>query len=113
VVNYRKFDQQPEYDYIKLTKQNYLARLKQVFNMQDDIFLDFGSFDIIKKNNAEGVYGVEMRQSYASTTYADEGYLFLLIDFSERDPLIYVRAWQPNEWSDSALVKTANFRIYK
>jgi hypothetical protein len=37
-----------------------------------------------------------MRQSYASTTYADEGYLFLLIDFRETDPLIYVRAWQPN-----------------
>lgn len=56
---------------------------------------------------------MEMRQSYASTAYSDEGYLFLLIDFTERDPLIYVRAWQPNEWSDSALVRTANFRIYK
>ena len=63
--------------------------------------------------NYQDVYGVEMRQSYASTTYSDEGYLFLLVDFSERDPLIYVRAWQPNEWNESALVKTANFRIYK
>ena len=69
--------------------------------------------DIVKKNNAQNVYGVEMRQSYASTSYSDEGYLFLLIDFNERDPLIYVRAWQPNEWDESSLVKTANFRIYK
>jgi hypothetical protein len=54
-----------------------------------------------------------MRQSYASTTYADEGYLFLLIDFAEEDPMIYVRAWQPETWSDDELIKTANFRIYK
>lgn len=81
--------------------------------MQKDIFLDFSNFNIVKKNNAKNVYGVEMRQAYNSTTYSDEGYLFLLIDFGESDPLIYVRAWQPNEWNDSTLVRTANFRIYK
>ena len=99
-------------DYVKLTKQNYINRQRKVFNAQKDIFLDFSSFDIIKKGNAKNVYGVEMRQSYTSTTYSDEGYLFLLINFSKRDPLIYVRAWQPNEWSDSSLVRTTNFRIY-
>jgi hypothetical protein len=67
----------------------------------------------MKKNNAEGIYGVEMRQNYSSTTYADEGYLFLLIDFREKDPLIYIRAWQPNEWDSNALINTSNFRIYK
>lgn len=113
MVNYQKFSKEPDYEYLKLTKQKYLERQRRVFNAQKDIFLDFSTFDIVKKNNARGVYGVEMRQNYASTTYADEGYLFLLIDFSGRDPLIYVRAWQPNEWSDSALVRTANFRIYK
>ncbi|NOX89728.1 MAG: hypothetical protein GXO77_11925 [Calditrichaeota bacterium] len=54
-----------------------------------------------------------MRQSYYSTTYADEGYLFLLIDFSEKDPLIYVRAWQPNTWDLNKLVRTGNFKIHK
>jgi hypothetical protein len=112
-VQFHKLGNEPDYEYIKLTKENYIKRQRKVFNAQKDIFLDFSSFDIVKKNNAKNVYGVEMRQSYASTTYSDEGYLFLLIDFSERDPLIYVRAWQPNEWNDSSLVRTANFRIYK
>ena len=112
-VQFHKLGNEPDYEYIKLTKKNYLNRQRKVFNAQKDIFLDFSSFDIVKKNNAKNVYGVEMRQSYASTTYSDEGYLFLLIDFTERDTLIYVRAWQPNEWSDSSLVRTANFRIYK
>ncbi len=110
---YRRFEKQPDYEYIRLTKEKYLQRLQRVFEAQQDIFLDFSSFRTIRKNNTKGVYGVEMRQSYQSTTYSDEGYLFLLIDFRGADPLIYVRAWQPNEWNDSVLVRTANFRIYK
>ncbi|MCD6375478.1 MAG: hypothetical protein J7L94_08105 [Caldisericaceae bacterium] len=113
VVRYQRFEKQPDYQYIRLTKEKYLQRLQRVFEAQQDIFLNYGSFRMIRKNNVKGVYGVEMRQSYHSTTYSDEGYLFLLIDFSEADPLIYVRAWQPNEWNDSVLVRTANFRIYK
>ena len=110
---YRKFNNQPDIEYLKFSKKEYINRQKAVFKKQSDIFLDFSDFDIVQKNNAKNVYGVEMRQSYTSTTYADEGYLFLLIDFSEHDPLIYVRAWQPNEWDKESLVKTANFRIYK
>lgn len=113
MINYQKFTNQPDYEYLRLTKENYLKRQQQVFNLQNDIFLSFSSFDIIKKNNTEGVYGVEMRQSYSSTTYSDEGYLFPLIDFTEKNPLIYVRAWQPNEWDEDPLIKTVNFKIYK
>jgi len=112
-LSYKRFRGQPKYEMIRLSKQQYINRLNRVFRSQEDIFLNFGSFDIFKKHNAPKIYGVEMRQSYASTTYADEGYLFLLIDFNGRDPLIYIRAWQPNEWDKKALVNTANFRIYK
>ena len=58
-----------------------------------------------------------MRQSYASTSYADEGYLFLLIDFEpdtlSNDPLIYVRAWQPNAWSKEEMIRTGDFVVHK
>lgn len=108
---YKKFSKEPDYEYLKLSKEKYIKRQRDVFKIQKDIFLNFGSFDIFRKNNTKNVYGVEMRQSYFSTSYSDEGYLFLLIDFNERDPLIYVRAWQPNEWDKAALVRTANFRI--
>ncbi len=113
LVKYQKLGNQPDYEYIKLTKQDYIGRQRRVFKSQADLSLDFATFNMIKKNNAPNVYGIEMRQHYTSTSYADEGYLFLLIDFSERDPLIYVRAWQPNEWSEEQLIRTANFKIYK
>ena len=54
-----------------------------------------------------------MRQNYASTTYADEGYLLLLMDFAVDHPLIYVRAWQANAWDEDELIRAANYRIYK
>jgi hypothetical protein len=113
VVKYQKLGNQPDVEYLRFAKSEYLARQETIFKSQKDIFLDFGSFNIIKKNNSPNIYGVEMRQSYVSTTYSDEGYLFLLIDFNEEDPLIYVRAWQPNAWNQDELIKTANFRIYK
>ncbi len=112
-VVYNGLPGQPDFEQIQLTKQQYLTRQKQIFGYQQDIFIDFSTFDINAKSNAPDVYGVMMRQHYSSTTYADEGYLFLLIDFHEKDPLIYIRAWQPNEWDSSALVNTANFRVFK
>ena len=113
MISYQKFGDQPDYEYLTFKKNEYIARQKEIFRYHREIFLDFASFDIIRKNNDPNVYGVEMRQSYTSTTYADEGYLFLLIDFSDINPLIYVRAWQPNTWSQDQLIKTANFKIYK
>jgi hypothetical protein len=112
-IAYTPLPGQPGFEQIQLTKQEYLTRQKQVFDYQKDILIDFSTFEIVKKNNAPGVYGVEMRQNYSSTTYADEGYLFLMIDFMVQDPLIYIRAWQPNEWDTNALINTSNFRIYK
>jgi hypothetical protein len=113
LVGYQQFGNQPDYEYLTFKKSEYITRQKQIFKYQKDILLDFASFDIIRKNNASDIYGVEMRQNYTSTTYTDEGYLFLLIDFSEVDPLIYVRAWQPNTWSKEQLIRTANFKIWK
>ncbi|MBN2279356.1 MAG: LPP20 family lipoprotein [Candidatus Marinimicrobia bacterium] len=113
MVRYNKLGKEPDYEYLRFTKEEYLKRQQQIFELQNDILLDFASFSINRKNKTPNIYGVEMRQNYFSTTYSDEGYLFLLIDFSDVDPLIYVRAWQPNTWSEDELIRTANFRIYK
>ncbi len=112
-IAYIQLPGQPGFEQLQFTKQQYLTRQREIFAVQKDIFIDFSNFDIMKKNNSPGIYGVEMRQNYASTTYADDGYLFLLIDFNENDPLIYIRAWQPNEWDSTQLVNTSNFRIFK
>lgn len=113
MVKYQKIGKEPDYEYLKLKKTEYLVRQRQIFDFQEDISLDFASFDITRKNLNPNIYGVEMRQNYLSTTYSDEGYLFLLLDFEPDNPLIYVRAWQPNTWNEEELIKTANYKIYK
>jgi len=54
-----------------------------------------------------------MRQHYNSTSYSDEGYLFLLVDFNEEFPKICVRTWQPQEWSEEKLIKLSNYIVHK
>ncbi|MGN8224264.1 hypothetical protein [Gracilimonas sp. BCB1] len=102
---------QPDVEYLRQTKQEFLERQKVLFASKPDIHLGFSTFNIIRKNNQEGIYGISMRQSYTSTNYSDEGYLFLLIDFNDEEPKIYVRAWQPKEWSEEALVELGNFNV--
>lgn len=113
MLRYERLGDQPDVEYLRLSKSDYIKRLHLIFSSQQDIFLDFPSFNIIQKNNIENIYGIEMRQNYTSTSYADEGYLFLLIDFNMPDPLIYVRAWQPNTWNEDELITTANWKIYR
>ena len=106
-------DSQPNIDYLKMTKQEYLKRQKNIFITQDDIHLGFSTCKVNQNNNDNDLFGISMRQEYASTGYSDEGYLFLLIDFKGTDPMIYVRSWQPSEWDEKALINMTNFRLKK
>ena len=100
-----KSSQQPESQFLKpqqvvyqvKTKRQYLDRLKQVFQANQDIHLSFSNFKIMRHPTHPDIYGVSLRQGYASDLYADDGYLFLLWDFSdETAPKIHVRTWQPS-----------------
>jgi len=102
---------QPDVEYIKMTKDQYLNRQKRIFSNQQDIHLGFNTFKLIRKSRECNIYGISMRQQYKSTGYADEGHLFLLIDFEEDEPMIYVRSWQPQEWRDDQLIELGNFRV--
>jgi hypothetical protein len=114
VYQYSKVNEcQPDIQYTQYTKKQYLINQKKVFQAQKDIFLGYSTFKISKKNNMEGTYGISMKQAYAATNYADEGHLFLLVDFLQDQPQIYVRSWQPQEWNEDAIIKLANFKLNK
>ncbi len=106
----RLSEAQPDVKYMQYTKNEYLKNLLRLFRQTEDIFIGYSTLDV-KRKNVEKVYGISMRQNYHSTNYADEGYLFLLIDFESKNPQIYVRAWQPSEWDENSLIKLSNFNI--
>lgn len=78
------------------TKREYLDRLREIFEKNKAIDVEFTDFTIKRHPTKEGIYGVSVKQRYASDLYSDEGYLFLLWDFREQTaPKIHVRTWQP------------------
>lgn len=78
------------------TKADYLSRLSKVFSANKRIDVRFSDFRIMRHPTHDGIYGVTLRQHYKSDRYEDDGWLFLLWDFTNPSmPLIHVRTWQP------------------
>lgn len=98
--------------YKKQTKNQYLTNLKRIFNndKKNLIRVDFDDIKVVRHVNPapeyKRCYGVTLHQSYKSGTYRDEGYLFLLWDFTdENKPKIHVRTWQPDAYSKDGKTK--------
>ncbi len=101
--------------YTKLTKQEYLNRLKTVFSNNKSIQLKFEDIEVERhlKKGYESFYGVHLKQHWKSDAYKDYGLLFFLIQFRENDhPLIWVRTWQDATTTDkSDEIGMGDFRI--
>lgn len=89
--------------YKEYSKTQYLNKLKTVvFPNAKYIKVVFSEVKIWRHPTNPRFYGVRVRQAYDSGYYADDGYLFMLWDFSnESRPQIHVRTWQPY-WMDDA-----------
>lgn len=94
-------------------KNTYFKNLARTFNSQDYINIKFESTDFTRAKSSTNreVYGVRLLQRYYSTTYGDVGYLFLLVDLTDENPLINVRAWQPDEVELDKLMGMKDLRL--
>ena len=96
-------------EYTKQNKEQYIRNLKKAFLRNKWINVKFseigdngeegGCAGITRSKVDPNMYGVRLHQEWSSSTYSDEGYLFLLWEFPDDggDPIIHVRTWQP-EW---------------
>lgn len=84
--------------YKKQTKQEYLTNLRRVFANNTYIKVTFDDIKVMRHPVNPNFYGVTLHQGYTSSRYHDDGYLFLLWDFTdENQPQIHVRTWQPDQ----------------
>ena len=98
--------------YNRYTKDDYITHLSRCFNRNDFINLRFTNHQIqwLEKFDDQRIFAINIRQEYNSSTYADDGYLFLLVDMTKpEEPLIKVRTWQPNEVSIDKLYNAGDF----
>lgn len=88
--------------YTKLTKEQFIKRLKMHFASREYIHLRFED-NTSHSINTQGqfpkgtVFGIQIRQIYDSPSYSDKGYLTLMLNLAGASPSIEVRLWQPLE----------------
>lgn len=98
--------------FIKLKKREYMQRLARAFKTNSFVRVTFEEIEVIRHRRFPEIYGVRLKQRWNSSTYSDEGYLFIMIDFKDPDkPLVHVRSWQSEAFSDGSLVGLNDFEI--
>jgi hypothetical protein len=98
--------------FIRLGKYEYLKRLEKVFQQNDFVRIQFDQITIQRHPQLQRIYGVQLKQRWNSSEYSDEGYLFLMVDFIQpQEPIIHVRAWQPDKFSDGSTINIYDFEI--
>ncbi len=108
--------------YKQYDKQQYLNNLRRVFARNSWIEVKFsqigehgegdGERAVTRSTENPNIYGVRLRQEWKSSSYSDEGYVFLLWDFTDEEhPVIHVRTWQPEYIGASKLPEDEIFTI--
>ena len=84
-------------EYTRQTKRQYMTKLSQIFAANKHIKVTFDEIRVVMHPTKSEWYGVTLHQGWTSDRYHDDGWLFLLWDFSNEDhPTIHVRTWQPD-----------------
>ena len=106
--------------YKKETKREYLNKLSRIFKYNKYINVEFDSLLLVKHPNKEHIYGVTVHQRWTTSSYQDDGWVFLLWDFTDEErPKIHVRTWQPEFIDDNKtqrlskeeIISLSNFNI--
>lgn len=98
--------------YNKQSKQQYINNLRGVFQRNSYIKVTFDEIEVMRHPVNPNFYGVTLLQGWTSGSYHDDGYLFLLWDFTnENAPQIHVRTWQPDKIGGKPLPKDEVFSL--
>ena len=87
-------------EYNHYDKKSYVEHLRGVFERNEFININFSDLSLrkITKISDKEKFVIQLAQDYKSSSYADKGYLMLLVDITNKEePLIEIRTWQPNE----------------
>ena len=93
-------------EYSKQNKKQYLSNLARVFKANKRINVSFDEISVVKHPAKEAFYGVTLKQGWSSDNYSDDGYVFLLWDFTNPEaPQIHVRTWQPEKYDNGTPIE--------
>ncbi len=100
--------------YNRLTKDQYLTRLKATFDSREYVNLRFDNISVVRIDEDAEVYGIQLEQDYFSPSYCDHGYLYLQFQIKDpANPVIHVRTWQPGSVDIRELFNHTDFKIFR
>lgn len=105
---------QKDYEYTVKTKKEYLKKLREVFNnpRTGAINVNFREYRVKRHNAKPNYYGVTLIQDWNTDGYSDQGIVFLVWDFSNKEqPKIQVRTWQPMDTDESEVFTLKRFKL--
>lgn len=86
----------PKIEYSIQNKQQYLAKLRRIFQRNSFINIKIDGVEIIQSEQNLNIFGVRLNQYWNAGGYYDEGKLFFAINFTNvEQPVIWVTSWQP------------------
>jgi hypothetical protein len=98
-------------EFIRKSKTEYIRSLENVFQLNSFVDVTFDSIGIIRHDTIPKLYGVTLLQEWRSSSYSDTGWVFLLIDYrDENQPIIHIRAWQPEKFPDGSVIGLYDFK---
>lgn len=78
--------------------QNYINRLRKLFEKKDPISVEFDHISVMKHGAKPNIYGVTIHQILNTDFCNDAGWLFALWDFNDAEkPQIHYITWQSDE----------------
>lgn len=85
-------------NYTVQSKEQYITKLSRMFKNNSRINVEFDHISVVMHPAKPNIYGVTLHQKWQTSSYSDEGWLFLLWDFNDPErPQIHIRTWQPDQ----------------
>lgn len=98
--------------YIKQNKEEYMAKLKKVFDNNKYVNIGFEDISVMQHPSNIEIYGVTLKQAWRTSNYSDDGWLFLAVEFhSDTEMLIHVRTWQPYMLNGKVFPRSEVFQL--
>lgn len=91
-----RYDQ--KVNYTVQSKEQYITKLARIFKNNSRINVEFDHISVVMHPAKPNIYGVTLHQKWQTSSYSDEGWLFLLWNFNDPErPQIHIRTWQPGQ----------------
>ncbi len=105
---------QKDYEYTVKTKREYLDKLRGLFSnpRTGAINVKFNDYRIKRHGSKPNYYGVTVIQDWNTNAYSDQGIVFLVWDFTNKErPQIQVRTWQPMDTDENEVFTLKRFKL--